>query len=132
MPCCIQTFLNDEFTRDLFFKLCRRSVSTLLSSGFRESLDQLIHSYIERQGHGTRDIDETMPPYTSAEQEQEHNRQSEGQAGSVESHSLAVPVPPTLPSRQLWDHELSNGSWPRRDFHQQFGAVCLFKVPLSF
>ncbi|XP_022986254.1 uncharacterized protein LOC111484063 [Cucurbita maxima] len=102
--------------------LNRRSVSTLLSSGFRESLDQLIHSYIERQGHGTRDIDETLPPYTSAEQEQEHNRQSEGQAGSVESHSLALPVPPTLPSRQLWDHELSNGSWPRRDFHQQFGA----------
>lgn len=104
--------------------LNRRSVSTLLSSGFRESLDQLIQSYVERQGHGTgnRDINEIMPPYTSAEQEQEHDRQSEGQAGSVESHSLALPLPPALPSRQLWDNELSNGSWPRRDFRQQFGA----------
>ncbi|TYK24188.1 Ring/U-Box superfamily protein, putative isoform 1 [Cucumis melo var. makuwa] len=106
--------------------LSRRSVSTLLSSGFRESLDQLIQSYVERQGHGTgnRDMDEMMPPYTSAEQEQEHDRQSEGQAGSVESHSLALPLPlpPTLPSRQLWDNELSNGSWSRRDFRQQFGA----------
>ncbi|XP_038901288.1 uncharacterized protein LOC120088219 [Benincasa hispida] len=104
--------------------LNRRSVSTLLSSGFRESLDQLIQSYVERQGHSTsnRDIDEMMPLYTSAEQEQEHDRQSEGQAGSVESHSLALPLPPTLPSRQLWDNELSNGSWSRRDFRQQFGA----------
>lgn len=75
-----------------------------------------------------------MPPYTSAEQEQEHDRQSEGQAGSVESHSLALPLPlpPTLPSRQLWDNELSNGSWSRRDFRQQFGAVCLIIFLLSF
>ena len=77
-------------------------------------------------------MDEMMPPYTSAEQEQEHDRQSEGQAGSVESHSLALPLPPTLPSRPLWDNELSNGGWSRRDFRQQFGAVCLIIVLLSF
>ncbi|XP_022140449.1 uncharacterized protein LOC111011121 isoform X2 [Momordica charantia] len=104
--------------------LNRRSVSTLLSSGFRESLDQLIQSYIDRQGQSTsnRDLDEMLPPYTSAEQEQEHDRQSEGQAASVESRSPALPLPPTLPSRQLWDHELSNDSWSRGDFRQQFGA----------
>lgn len=73
-----------------------------------------------------------LPPYTSAEREQEHDRQSEGQAASVESRSLALPLPPTLPSRQLWDHELSNDSWSRRDFRQQFGAVCLIIVPLCF
>ncbi|XP_022957802.1 uncharacterized protein LOC111459234 [Cucurbita moschata] len=104
--------------------LNRRSVSTLLSSGFRESLDQLIRSYIDRQGHSTSngDLDEMISPYTSAEQEQEHDRQTAGQAGSAESHPLDLPLPPAMPSRQLWDHELSHDSWSRRDFRQQFGA----------
>ena len=117
---------------DYFSLLCRRSVSTLLSSGFRESLDQLIRSYIDRRGQSTSngDLDETMSPYTSAEQEQEHDWQTAGQAGSAASHPLALPLPPAMPPRQLWEHELSHDSWSRRDFHQQFGAVCLIIVPL--
>ncbi|XP_022996393.1 uncharacterized protein LOC111491630 isoform X1 [Cucurbita maxima] len=104
--------------------LNRRSVSTLLSSGFRESLDRLIRSYIDRRGHSTSngDLDEMMSPYTSTEQEQEHDRQTIGQAGSAESHPLDLPLPPAMPPRQLWDHELSHDSWSRHDFRQQFGA----------
>ncbi|KAG6601679.1 hypothetical protein SDJN03_06912, partial [Cucurbita argyrosperma subsp. sororia] len=63
-----------------------------------------------------------MSAYTSAKQEQEHDRQTAGKAGSAASHPLALPLPPAMPPRKIWEHELSHDSWSRRDFHRQFGA----------
>ncbi|KAG6606023.1 Protein neuralized, partial [Cucurbita argyrosperma subsp. sororia] len=118
----IQSLLKSRFLRNNRLTANARSVSVAESE---LGLLRLRHTVSGlRQGHSTSngDLDEMISPYTSAEQEQEHDRQTAGQAGSAESHPLDLPLPPAMPSRQLWDHELSHDSWSRRDFRQQFGA----------
>ncbi|KAA3455514.1 Protein neuralized [Gossypium australe] len=73
-----------------------RSVSTLLHSGFRESLDQLMQSIRERRNHLYIDLElnETSATPASVEQdvEQQSMAQSEGQ-GDAEVPPLALPSP---------------------------------------
>ncbi|KAA3458590.1 Protein neuralized [Gossypium australe] len=100
--------------------LSRRSVSTLLRSGFRESLDQLIQSYVERQNHASIDWDlnEAAPTPESLEQdiEQQSRDQNEGQSSPI------APPSPRMPSTQpLWDQDSHHYNWQPHDGHQRFG-----------
>ncbi|XP_050208646.1 uncharacterized protein LOC126658789 [Mercurialis annua] len=115
---------DNVYSAELRELLSRRSVSTLLHSGFRESLDQLIRSYAERQSHVPLDWEmegaSATPASADQELEQLSRDQNEGQEDSVQR-------PPVLPSQsippvqQLWDQEPQHFTWPQHDMHQRFG-----------
>lgn len=126
--------------------LGRRSVSNLLRSGFRESLDQLIQSYVERQGRSPIDWDlhRNLPIPASPDmgQDQQNDEQNDDQQDGVGRPSIVLPSPPVPPPQPLWHQELHHSSWPRHAVHRselvsQLLHPCLFKkhlkkiVPLS-
>ncbi|XVF19829.1 hypothetical protein REPUB_Repub11eG0144300 [Reevesia pubescens] len=119
-------FPDDDNVHSLELRelLSRRSVSTLLHSGFRESLDQLIQSYVERQNHASVDweLDETSPTPASLEQdlEQQSRDQNEVQ-GDAESPPLALPSTRMPPTQPLWDQDSHHYNWAPHDLHQRFG-----------
>ncbi|XP_022755915.1 uncharacterized protein LOC111303756 isoform X2 [Durio zibethinus] len=103
--------------------LSRRSVSTLLNSGFRESLDQLVQSYVERQNHAAIDweLNETsLTPSLEQDLDQRSRDQNEGQ-GDAENPPVALPSPRMPPTQLLWDQDLLHYSWAPHNVHQQFG-----------
>ena len=105
-------------------------MSTLLHSGFRESLDQLIQSYVERQNHASTDweLNETSTTPASLEQdlEQQSRDQNEGQADAIESPPLALPSPRMPHTQPLWDQDSHHYNWAPHDVHQHVGIVCPF------
>ncbi|XP_057955850.1 uncharacterized protein LOC131149431 isoform X2 [Malania oleifera] len=118
-------FLQDDdnvYNMELRELLSRRRVSNLLHSGFRESLDQLIQSYVERQGRAPVEWEEheTLPsPGDEQDPEQQTEDQNNGLSVVVETpapHSL-----PGLPSQSLWDQELHHANWPQYNTHQRLG-----------
>ncbi|KAK4286399.1 hypothetical protein QN277_002959 [Acacia crassicarpa] len=101
--------------------LNRRSVSNLLRSSFRESLDQLIQSYVERQGHAHVEWEpqETSPSSASVEQDLEQSRRDRivGQEDAINS-PLDQPSSPT-PPQPLWERHSRHDNWSRADMNNQ-------------
>ncbi|TQE13318.1 hypothetical protein C1H46_001125 [Malus baccata] len=106
--------------------LSRRRVSNLLSSGFRQNLDRLLQSYVERQSHAAIDweLDDTSPSPEPAEQDLEQTGayQNGGHVDAVESRSPSTALrSQQVPSLPLWDQESHSDNWPQHDMHQHNG-----------
>ncbi|CAN1172090.1 Protein neuralized [Linum perenne] len=117
---------DDEnvYSMELRELLSRRSVSNLLRSGFRESLDHLIQSYVERQGRPPIDWDvhRNLPIQNPASPEQDEEQQRdeprEDQREAVNRPTMALRPPPVPPPQPLWHQDLHHTGWSRHNMHR--------------
>ncbi|XP_042032678.1 uncharacterized protein LOC121779408 [Salvia splendens] len=110
---------DSEYSMELRELMSRRSVSNLLHSGFRASLDQLIQSYVERQGRAPIDWDlQRNLPLPPSDQIQLNNEQNEDQHVAIGRPSPILPTPPVPPAQPLWHQDLHRSGWSRHNVHR--------------
>ncbi|KAK8956801.1 hypothetical protein KSP39_PZI000625 [Platanthera zijinensis] len=116
------------YSTELTELLSRRSVSNLLHSGFREHLDQLIRSYVERQGRAPLDWDlqHTSPTPASVEDDldepsedldQQRDDPRDGRQSTAIRPPAPIPSPPVPPRQPLWHSALPHNRWNRQNIH---------------
>ncbi|KAL5081842.1 hypothetical protein RYX36_010263 [Vicia faba] len=113
---------DNVYSVELRELLSRRSVSNLLRSSFRESLDQLIQSYVERRGHAHSEweLRETAPSSPSTEQDLEQQRRDQiADTEDIVNSSLNLPLPPTPPPLPLWDRPSRHDNWSQNSINSQ-------------
>lgn len=129
---CFTPNRNAEFVL-LFY---RRSVSNLLHSGFRVSLDRLIQSYIERQGRAPLNwgLERTLPTPDLPEENGEQQRDFENQElqDSINVPPVGIPPPPLPPRQPLWHTGLHRNNWARQRIHRSEIVSYLFPFCLDF
>ncbi|XP_030451197.1 uncharacterized protein LOC115673228 [Syzygium oleosum] len=117
---------DNVYSTELRELLSRRSVSNLLHSRFRESLDQLIQSYVERQGQASADWElqgtSPTPPATAEEEFEQMSRENDAQMDAVENPSFSLPPFPSPSIQSRWDEDLHHDGWPQHDIHQHLGV----------
>ncbi|GMH10222.1 hypothetical protein Nepgr_012063 [Nepenthes gracilis] len=112
---------DNVYSMELRELLSRRSVSTLLHSGFRESLDHLIQSYVERQGRAPMDWDlhRNSPTPALSRQDQEGQRDEPNEGDAISTPTLNLPSPPVPPPQPpVWHHDLHHANWSRHSMHR--------------
>ncbi|XP_038979588.1 uncharacterized protein LOC103716994 [Phoenix dactylifera] len=114
---------DNVYSMELRELLSRRSVSNLLRSGFRESLDQLIQSYVQRQGRAPFDWDlqGSMPTASPVEdQAQQRDDLNQDQQETSPRPPLVLPRPPVPPPQPMWHSELHHNHWTRQSIHRSY------------
>lgn len=111
---------DNVYSMELRELLSRRSVSTLLHSGFRESLDQLIQSYVQRQGRAPIDWDlhRNLPTSAASRRDQDSPLEEPNAGDTVSRAPLAHPSPPVPPPQPLWHQDLHRANWSRHGMHR--------------
>lgn len=116
---------DNVYSIELRELLSRRRVSNLLRSSFRESLNQLIQSYVERQGHASFDWDmdgtSSYPSDAEQEQQQENVNRDVPQI-NMEGNPFAMTPPQEAPSQPHWNREPEHQSLHRQNLHQRMGV----------
>ncbi|KAI4998894.1 uncharacterized protein LOC123446805 [Hordeum vulgare subsp. vulgare] len=119
---------DNVYSTELRELLSRRSVSNLLDSAFRENLDRLIRSYVERQGRGPLSLNLEGTPAAAAApepqeqaQEEQHREDDEEQELLRDANvrpRLVIPPPPLPPRQPLWHSELHHNNWMRQNINR--------------
>ncbi|KAL6847584.1 hypothetical protein ACP4OV_022610 [Aristida adscensionis] len=131
---------DDVYGVELRELLSRRSVSNLLSSGFRESLDQLIQSYVQRQEHDPHDWEfegqrptngllNENPIVHSIDEPNQSESDTAPQPSSVLSGQTLFPQ-----HQQQWHVELPHHSWSQQSMHRSeldWDAIHVLRDELS-
>ncbi|KAK9665907.1 hypothetical protein RND81_14G144700 [Saponaria officinalis] len=105
----------------------RRRVSSLLHSDFRDSLDQLIQSYVERQANAPDDweLHEMLPPSYVSRNRAQPDRDEDSGLDVTRAHgrepTLSPPPPPPLPQPH-WRRGMRQNNWTRQEARQRPGT----------